>query len=78
MSDWLIIRIPFDAPNKAEILELLADVPLDWQKYLDKVAKTTKKPGRYLAADILYKVGEAFFPSKDQRKYHQTEKESND
>ena len=43
MSDYLVIRIPFDKPNKPEIVEFLADVPIDWKKYLKEMAKKEKK-----------------------------------
>ena len=70
--------IPFDKPNQPEAVEMLADVPLSWKKYLGQVAKKTKKPGRYLAANILYNEGESFYPNAVTKHYHQTEKESGD
>ena len=76
MSDWLIIRIPLNNPNKIEVVDVLPNVPIKWQDYLDKVAEREKKPGRYLVANTLYKEGEAFYPPKKRRKYHQTEKNS--
>lgn len=78
MSDWIVIRIPYDKPNQPEIVEILADIPLSWKKYLHRVAKRTKKSGRYLAANILYNEGDAFYPEKTAKDYHRTEKESGD
>ncbi len=78
MSDWIVIRIPFDKPNKPEIVESLADIPLNWKKYLSQVAEKTKKTGRYLVANIMYNEGEAFYPKTIAKDYHQTEKESGD
>ncbi len=78
MSDWLTIRIPFNKPDKPEIIEILADVPLNWKKYLRQMANKTKKAGRYLAANILYNVGEAFYPESTEKEYKQTEKKSGD
>ena len=78
MSDWIVIRTPFDKPNKPDIIEILAEVPLDWKKYLRRVANKTKKAGRYLAANLLYNEGEAFYPKTTAKNYHQTEKESSD
>jgi len=35
-------------------------------------------PGRYVAADILYQLGDAFYPSDKKEQYEETEKESGD
>lgn len=78
MSDWLVIRIPYDKPNRPEIIEILANVPLNWKKYLHQIAKKTKKSGRYLVANILYNEGEAFYPEEAAKDYQETEKESGD
>lgn len=78
MSDWLVIRIPLDDPNDAEVIESLSNVPLDWKEYLEKVAEKTGKPGRYVAADILYNEGDAFYPKNKEKEYEKTEKESGD
>ena len=78
MSDWLIVRIPFDDPQNPEIIEVLSNVPINWRDYLEKVTKNTKKPGRYLAANLLYKEGEAFYPKTRKRKYKKTLRESGD
>lgn len=42
MSDWLIVRIPFDDPQNPEIIEVLSNVPINWKDYLEKVAKKQK------------------------------------
>jgi len=55
MSDWIILRFPFDDPQKPEMIEVLANVPMDWKKYLKKKAREVKKEGRYIVADLLYK-----------------------
>lgn len=78
MSDWLVIRIPLDDPNDAEVVESLSNVPLDWKEHLEKTAQKIGKPGRYVAADILYDVGDAFYPKVKQEQYKETEKESGD
>ncbi|MCP6719521.1 MAG: hypothetical protein KJI71_04835 [Patescibacteria group bacterium] len=43
MSDYLVIRIPLDKPDKPEIIEFLSAVPIDWKKYLKEVAEKEKK-----------------------------------
>ncbi len=43
MSNFLIIRIPFNKPDKPEIVEFLANVPIDWKKYLKEVAQKEKR-----------------------------------
>lgn len=78
MSDWLVIRIPFDKPSHPEVIEILPDIPLNWGKYLSQVAKRTKKSGRYLAANILYNAGEAFYPREAKKDYYKAEKEFGD
>lgn len=78
MSDWLIVRIPFDDPEKVEVVKQLSNVPLNWKDYLEKIAKRTKKPGRYVVTNILYQEGEAFFPQNKKVEYQKTEKESGD
>ena len=78
MSDWLIVRIPPDKPNKVEVEEVLPNIPANWKKYLENVAKKKKKKGRYLAANLLYDQGEAFYPRNLKKKYHKIQKESGD
>lgn len=78
MSDWLVVRIPFNKPSQPEIVEVLADIPLDWKKYLLQIANKTKRAGRYLVANILYNVGEAFYPKSAEKEYKQMEKKSGD
>lgn len=73
MSDYLIIRIPFDKPNKPEIVEFLSDVPIDWKKYLKEVAKKEKKDGRYVVANLKYDL-DYFYPEKKEQIYRETEK----
>ena len=39
MSDYLVIRIPFNEPSKPEIVKFLAVVPIDWRKYLKEITE---------------------------------------
>lgn len=78
MSDWLIVRISDNNPNKVEVVEVLANVPSNWKRYLQKVAKQKKKCGRYIAANLLYGQGDAFYPSRLKKKIRKTEKQSGD
>ena len=49
------MRFPFDDPEKPEVVEVLANVPIDWKKYLKKKVTEVKKEGRYIVANILYR-----------------------
>lgn len=73
MSDYLVIRIPFDKPREPEIVRFLAVVPIDWDKYLKEVAKKEKKDGRYLVTNIKYDL-DYFYPEKKKRVYKKVEK----
>ena len=73
MSDYLIIRIPFNKPSKPEIVEFLAVVPIDWKKYLKEVAEKEKKDGRYIVANLKYDL-DYFYPEKKKEMYESREK----
>jgi len=73
MSDYLVIRIPFDKPNKPEIVEFLSAVPIDWKEYFKGVAKKEKKDGRYVVANLKYDL-DYFYPQKKEHIYKHTEK----
>ncbi|OGK41495.1 hypothetical protein A2954_00645 [Candidatus Roizmanbacteria bacterium RIFCSPLOWO2_01_FULL_37_12] len=73
MSDYLIIRIPFDNPSKPEIIEFLANVPLDWKKYLIQVANRVQKKGRYVVANLEYDF-DHFYPAKKEATFKKVEK----
>ena len=73
MSDYLVIRIPFNKPFKPEIVEFLAVVPIDWKKYLKEIAEKEKKDGRYIVANLKYDL-DYFYPEKEKEMYESTEK----
>ena len=73
MSDYLVIRIPFNKPSKPEIVRFLAVVPIDWKKYLKEVAEKEKKDGRYIVANIKYDL-DYFYPENKKEIYEGTEK----
>ena len=73
MSDYLVIRIPFNKPLKPEIVRFLAVVPIDWKKYLKEVAEKEKKDGRYIVTNIKYDL-DYFYPEKKREIYEGTEK----
>ena len=73
MSDYLVIRIPFDKLNKPEIVEFLSTIPIDWKKYLKEVAEKEKKDGRYVVANLKYDL-DYFYPEKKKEIYRETEK----
>lgn len=72
MSDFLIIRIPLDDPSKPEIVEFLANVPINWKKYLKQVAKRERKKGRYLVANLEYDL-DYFYPKKEEKIFEKVE-----
>jgi len=53
MGDWVILRFPFDNPEKPEVIEVLANVPTNWQEYLKKKAEEIKKDGRYYSCKYI-------------------------
>ena len=73
MSDFLVIRIPFNKPNKPEIVKFLPNVPINWRKYLKELAKKEKKEGRYIVANLKYDL-DYFYPEKKKKVYKKTEK----
>jgi len=73
MSDFLVIRIPFDKPDKPEIVKFLPNVPINWKKYLEETAKKEKKEGRYLVANLKYDL-DYFYPSRRKKSYKKIEK----
>lgn len=75
MGDHIILRFPFNNPENPEIVEVLANVPNNWKKYLKKKAHEVKKHGRYIVANILYE-NEYYFPESKKRVHKEVEKES--
>ena len=75
MSDWLVLRFPLDEPDDPEVVEVLAEVPVDWAAFLKHKAHQIKKPGRYLAADILYGI-DYYYPESSRIVYEKVEKDS--
>jgi hypothetical protein len=75
MSDFLIIRIPFNKPDKPEIVKFLTNVPIHWKKYLKEVAKKEKKAGRYLVANLKYEL-DYFYPRNKEKAYKKTERKT--
>ncbi len=73
MSDYLIVRIPFNKPDRPEIVEFLSNVPIDWKKYLKEVAEKEKKDGRYIVTNLKYDL-DYFYPKKKEQIYRETEK----
>ncbi len=43
MGDWVILRFPFDDPEKPEVIEVLANVPTNWKGYLKEKQRKSKK-----------------------------------
>ena len=72
MSDWVIIRIGLEDPEDIELVQMMANVPIDWKKYIKKIAV---KEGRYVPAKILYQH-DYFKPESSERIYRQTEEDS--
>jgi len=75
MSDYLVIRMPFNKPSKPEIVKFLAVVPIDWKKYLKEIAEKEKKDGRYIVANLKYDL-DYFYPEKKKDIYISTEKKT--
>lgn len=75
MGDHVILRFPFDNPEKPEVIEVLANVPTNWKDYLKKKAKEIKKEGRYIVTNILYD-DEYYYPESMEAIYKKVEKES--
>jgi len=75
MGDQVILLFPFDDPDNPEVVEVLANVPNNWKKYLKKKAHETKKYGRYVVANILYD-DEYYFPESMKKIHEKVEKET--
>lgn len=75
MSDWVILRFPFDQPDKPEVVEVLANVPLNWNKFLKEKAIRLKKEGRYIVANLLYGK-EYYYPESKKQQQQKVEKDS--
>lgn len=75
MGDWVILRFPFDDPGKPEVIEVLANMPTNWKKYLKKKTERIKKEGRYIVANILYD-NEYYYPESMKKIHEKLEKES--
>ena len=75
MGDYVILLFPFDDPDNPEVVDVLANVPNNWKKYLKKKAHKIKKHGRYIVANILYD-DEYYFPESMKKVHEKVEKES--
>jgi len=75
MGDNIILRFPFNDPQKPEIIEVLANVPTNWREYLKRKAKKYKKKGRYIVANILYNK-EYYYPESMKKIHKKAEKVS--
>ena len=75
MGDWIILRFPFNNPEKPEVIEVLANVPTNWKEYLKKKAQETNKQGRFIVANILYD-DEYYYPESMKKTHKKVEKES--
>jgi hypothetical protein len=73
MSDFLVIRIPFNKPDKPEIIKFLPNIPINWKKYLKGIAKKEKKEGRYLVANLKYDL-DYFYPERKKKSYKKLKK----
>ena len=72
MGDHVVLRFPFNDPDKPEVVDVLANVPVDWEKYLKKIAD---KEGRYIPANILYDK-DYYHPESMEKIYKRTERDS--
>jgi len=75
MGDWAVLRLDLDSPDDSELVKIVANVPLDWRKYLEKVSKEVGVNGRYVAANILYNE-DVYLPEGMRRFYECVEEES--
>ena len=75
MGDHVILRFPLDDPDNPEVVDVLANVPVHWKKYLKDKAHEIKKPGRYIVSNILYDE-EYYYPESIKKKHKKVEKES--
>lgn len=75
MGDHVILRFPFDDPDNPEVVDVLANVLVHWKKYLKETAHKIKKPGRYIASNILYD-DEYYYPESMEKDHKKIERES--
>ena len=75
MGDYAILRINIENPDESELVKIIANVPLNWTKYLKQVAEETGINGRYVAATILYD-NDYFLPESVRESYELVEKSS--
>ena len=75
MGDWAIIRLDVNNPEEGELVKIIANVPLDWNKYLTQVIKEHGKEGRYLPVYIMYDK-EKYHPESLKDLYEQVERDS--
>ena len=73
MSDWAVIRLDLENPDEAELVTILANVPMHWYDYMETQAI---KPGRYVAAKILYQ--HEYYQPPSARKGHKDTEEDSD
>jgi len=78
MTDWIVGLIPFEGnPDDIEIVEVLANPPLDWKEFLKELAHKTKKEGRYVVFSAHYDL-DYIYPESLKEKYDETLKKSGD
>jgi len=76
ITDWIVALIPFEGdPDDIEIIEVLANPPLNWKKFLKELANKTKKKGRYLVFSAHYDM-DAYYPQNLKKKYKKVLKKS--
>jgi len=78
MSDWAILRLDLEHPDKGEVVSILANAPLDWKKYMeDKAAQSGKYvvAGRYVVAKLLYNL-EYYAPEEMEQQHKQAESDA--
>jgi len=78
MSDWAIIKLDLNHPDKGEVVTILANAPLNWKQYMkDEASKSGKYvvAGRYIVAKLLYNL-EYYAPEEMEQQHKQAESEA--
>ena len=75
MGDWAILRLDLDDPHEGDLVDILANPPMNWKVYTSKVAEEYGKPGRYIPVLMLYGK-DIYFPKELEQHYKQVEKDS--
>jgi len=78
LSDWAIIRLDLDDPDKGELVTIVANAPLNWKQYMqDKASQSGKYvvAGRYIVAKLLYGL-EYYAPEEMEQQHKQAESDA--